>query len=182
MKSESLDEAHVLPTQFLVWQGNYESLRPPRGTVIYQTNQCPDLVLEDTSGKNFMYRNPRFFSPTGTRSNAVSARKSTTIGPFCGPFANSTPYLLASRAAIALLQNAGRSLFDSEMLGDEPLAVHYWRTKDGALMLLLGNLERAVKDDSAYVKLLRLKLSHHFVSPQANTVCLRESDPGSARA
>jgi hypothetical protein len=167
IKNEVQGVTDGLAGDFQVWQGNYQISKPPRGTVLYQTNSCPDLVLEEGTGKNLMYWNPPFLSPIGTR-------KPTGSRPFGGLIADTTPYVLACRAAIKLLQNAGRSPFDSSIVAEAPLEVHYWRTKEGSLMLLVGNLERGVKGDSAYIKLLGLKLPSYFVSPQASKVWLNQ--------
>jgi hypothetical protein len=152
-----------LPSNFKVWQGNYELEKTLAGSVIYQTNSCPDLVMGEGSGKNWVYWNPPFFSQKGSPQQSSD-------GPFGGLIADSEPYVLASRAVLILLHNAGRSPFDFSMPVEVPLAVHYWRRKDGSLMLLLGNLERGMKGDSENTKLLWLELPSHFVSSQATKV------------
>lgn len=154
----------------MIWQGNYAMTKRTPGAVIYQTDHCPDLVLVQSVGRNWIYWNPPFFSPVASTGPPPTRGTRGPGGayPSRGLIADIEPYVLACRATLKLLQKAGRSPFDPRFPLQTPLAVHYWRKRDGSFRFLLGNLERAVKGGSQNIKLLWLDLTSHFVTPNAN--------------
>lgn len=154
-----------LPEQFKAWQGNYKLAQMPTWGIVSEGKGCPELILESTRERRWVWWNPPFFSPQQSRGKSDRS-------PLGGLVPNVEPYVLASRAVLKLLQDAGRSPFDPSMLVERPLAAHYWRKKDGSLMLLLGNLERGIHGGSESTKLLWLRLSSHFVSLRATKAWL----------
>jgi hypothetical protein len=159
-QERSLQSAHLesaipgltndLGKSFNVWQGHYALAAKPRVETIYATGACPDLVLEDSPNRHWLYWNPPFFSP---HENANDGE-----GTMSAVIADTEPYVLTARAFQMLLRDAGKSPFDASQPVTVPYEIHYWRRTDGKLVFLLGNLERDLPGDAAVPKSLRLRI------------------------
>ena len=121
--------------------------------VFYTANGSPRLTLDTTGGKRVTVWNPPDLRSMGAK-------------PLSEIWGNTgAPYALAAGVLNDLLkQNTALHAEEIDLL--QTMNVAAWRTKDGALRILAGNLEEGLRDDADFARHATLALPKSW--PSAN--------------
>jgi hypothetical protein len=138
---------------FNTWCYAENALVLPEARVIYTANNSPRLTLDTTGGKRVAMWNPPDLRSMGA-------------APLSEIWGNTgAPYALAAGVLNSMLkQNA--ALHAEQIDQQQTMNVAAWRTKDGSLRILAGNLEEGLRDDADFSRHATLALPKSW--PSAN--------------
>ena len=153
---------HGLPDQFQVRQALSKNELAGESKVVYSVEGSPALVLNQGSkNRQLTWDPPEFAVEWDTKLLDIWR-------------GSAAPYTLAAGAMNALLANAG-ALHASAIDLKETVSLTSWRTQDGKVHLMFGNLEEGLSDDAnasrnATIELPREWQQHNWRSvwPGAN--------------
>jgi hypothetical protein len=110
--------------------------------VVYSVEGSPVLILNNSAGKRLMMWDPPDVSGRGDPDGRGTGSLRDIWGGSAGAYA------LAAGAVNSLLSSRPDALRAAHIDLNQTMSVIAWRTRDGALHLLAGNLEEGLRDDS----------------------------------
>lgn len=115
--------------------------------IIYTAQDSPRLILNTSGKKRFVLWNPPDLRSDGDL-------------PLSQIWGNTgTPYALAAGALNQLLKRQDSLHVDAIDL-QQTMSIAAWRKRDGAFMILAGNLEEGLRDDADFSRHAKLALPH----------------------
>ena len=134
-----------IPLLFPVQQGLTRNTAAPGTEVLYSVTYSPALVLNTASGRKLLTWDPPEFADL-----------------CCKPLreiwgGSAAPYALTAGAINGLLHN-DKSLHAAEIQMQQTFNVGAWKTSDGSLHILAGNLEEGLREDADMSRSATLEL------------------------